>query len=123
VDNFKLINDRDGHDAGDEILREIASRCRRFSRSMDILGRVGGDEFVLILLEADLHAAQEIAQRLLNGIGGQPVQLPNGAKRVTVSMGVSLATSGAPDLASIIKAADTAMYASKAQGGNCISIR
>jgi diguanylate cyclase (GGDEF)-like protein len=123
VDNFKLINDRDGHDAGDEILREIASRCRKFSRSMDILGRVGGDEFVLILLEADLHAAQEIAQRLLNGIGGQPVQLPNGAKRVTVSMGVSLASSGSPDLASIIKAADTAMYASKAQGGNCISIR
>ncbi|HJV51383.1 MAG TPA: DUF484 family protein [Noviherbaspirillum sp.] len=90
IDNFKQINDCLGHQAGDEVLRGIASRIKEQLRLSDALGRFGGEEFVVLLIDADLAAACQAGERIRQSISGEPLVLGNGLPlNVSVSVGVA----------------------------------
>lgn len=114
LDNFKPINDRFGHAAGDHALRAVAAACGDMLRETDIFGRWGGEEFVVILPGTGVDAALELAERLrqaVSGIGG------DAHRRLTISIGVSLCLS-TDSWASWLERADAALYEAKAAGKN-----
>jgi diguanylate cyclase (GGDEF)-like protein len=117
IDNFKQINDRFGHRAGDEVLRRVGARLNSVLRDSDTVGRLGGDEFVMLVDPAGLDAAPElIAERIL-GLLRQPIILPEPASSsllVTASIGIAL---GLPVSAEdLLQDADLALYSAKAVG-------
>jgi len=114
LDDFKDVNDVFGHGAGDQLLREVAARLRRATRPGDLCGRIGGDEFAILLRDTGSAAAAEIAQRIVQAVA-TPAHLDAGVVHVGASVGVATATS-ATDLEQLIHCADVAMYAAKAQG-------
>jgi diguanylate cyclase (GGDEF)-like protein len=124
LDLFKQINDTLGHDAGDEVLRQVTTRVGSVLRRSDTVARLGGDEFLLIIdtLEST-EAALGIGQKLLQAIT-EPMQLPRGrSAQVGVSVGITLC--GGDEVLSIammIKQADIAMYQAKQSGGNCCRV-
>lgn len=90
VDHFKRVNDTHGHQAGDDVLREVAARIKAELRISDALGRFGGEEFVVLLIDADLDSAALVAQRIRAGIADQPFLLPGGEMLpLSVSIGVA----------------------------------
>lgn len=114
IDHFKAINDRHGHDAGDLVLRNVASIARQISRESDRLFRLGGDEFVLYLPGVGANGARAIAQRLRDSVASSTTP---GAQPVTISIGV--AERGANDtLDEWLRAADIALYEAKQAGRN-----
>lgn len=118
IDNFKSINDRFGHDAGDLVLKAVAYICKTTKRQTDVAARIGGEEFVLLLPETDEAAAEIAAERLRKAIQVHTRALPGGNLEVTVSIGVvgaSLAMSG---FEVMLKHADEALYEAKHTGRN-----
>jgi diguanylate cyclase (GGDEF)-like protein len=116
LDNFKTVNDRWGHAAGDEMLRVIAARMESTVRTHDVVARISGDEFVLLLKEADEVAATEVAFRVMAAVV-EPVRLPSGDMVVpSVSMGVA-AHDQDESVARLMARADETMYRAKALGG------
>lgn len=122
VDHFKGINDRYGHDGGDVALRAVSATLARQSRQTDILGRYGGEEFILFLPETDAGAAGLVAERIRQAVAATEVVLPGGQKlSLTASFGVASFVLGEPridDAQSLIKYADRALYRAKAAGRN-----
>jgi two-component system, cell cycle response regulator len=119
IDDFKQVNDRYGHVAGDEILRELARRALRHLRSIDLVGRLGGDEFIVVMPETDLAGAVIVAERLRAAVADEPFMLGNtGALPVTVSVGVAPTGEQADTLETLMKRADDALYAAKNAGRN-----
>lgn len=125
IDKFKLINDKLGHPAGDEVLKELALRIRKESRCYDIPARLGGEEFVLILPNTAMHDARSIAERIRLATASQAFSLPeNTFCDVTVSIGGYTILNIAPerDLADlahfILSQADLALYEAKETGRN-----
>jgi len=116
ADHFKQVNDRHGHAAGDAVLVELVQRLRKHSRSLDRVGRVGGEEFCLLLPEADGQAAEVVARRLVEAVRAQPFATPAGALGVTVSVGTVVADDPQEDLASLWRRVDAALYAAKSAG-------
>jgi diguanylate cyclase (GGDEF)-like protein len=116
IDRFKSINDRFSHATGDAVLRYLADLLTGSVREFDIVGRYGGEEFVVILPETDLPSALEIAERLRSQINTtfQTSDLP----QITVSIGVASGQSETPDLEALVHNADIAMYLAKKSGGN-----
>ena len=114
LDDFKDVNDVFGHLAGDQLLREVAARLRRATRPGDLCGRIGGDEFAVLLRDTGGAAAAEVAQRIVQAVAA-PAHLGAGVVHIGASVGVATATSEA-DLEQLIHCADVAMYAAKAQG-------
>src|SRR5204863_7041466 len=82
IDFFKSINDNYGHDAGDDVLREFAMRVRKSIRGIDLACRYGGEEFVIVMPETDLHVAGVVAERLRRSIAGETFAINKGAKRI-----------------------------------------
>lgn len=120
IDYFKRINDSFGHDVGDEVLKEFASRLATNFRPMDVVCRYGGEEFLIIMPNTRADYAALIAERLRRHVAGSPFPIRGGKERidVTVSLGVS-ATALASDTAeTLIKRADTALYRAKEAGRN-----
>lgn len=118
VDHFKRINDTWGHAAGDAVLRQLADRLRPILRSSDAVGRWGGEEFLLVLPEADRAHAFEAAERLRGAVGNTPFLLPDGRPLIcTVSIGAATA-SGVETPERLVALADEALYAAKAAGRN-----
>jgi diguanylate cyclase (GGDEF)-like protein len=121
VDHFKTINDTHGHAAGDAVLRHIALHGQAVLRCTDLFGRYGGDEFVAILPETDLHTAAAIAERLRLSVG-EPAPgvcaLPRGLPAITVSIGVATVAAGDQSIDELIAQADTALYTAKHAGRN-----
>lgn len=113
VNQFKTINDTYGHAAGDAALRQVAQVLQEQVRESDVVGRLGGDEFGVILAQADGEAAQEKAASLAQAITDQPVEFDGHLLPLSVSFGVANFEKG-QDAADAIKAADEAMYAQKA---------
>jgi len=118
LDRFKVINDSLGHDAGDMLLVEIASRLHNALRSSDVVARLGGDEFVVILGEtAESDDVERIARNLLSVLS-QPLQLSGHECHTTASIGIAMYPSDGSDVQTLTKNADMAMYLAKEDGKN-----
>jgi len=120
IDYFKSINDNYGHDAGDDVLREFAVRIRKSIRGIDLACRFGGEEFVIVMPETDLHVAGMVAERLRRSIAGEPFAIEKGAKRieVTISIGISTLETKGEAISAVLKRADQALYRAKHDGRN-----
>lgn len=118
IDHFKRINDRHGHQAGDAVLTELAKRLRSAVRRYDLVGRYGGEEFLIVLPGADVSSACAITERIRQRIAGVPFELPSASPlSVTVSLGIAQATGGDGDtIDRIISLADDALRHAK-EGG------
>ncbi|HOG11366.1 MAG: PAS domain S-box protein [Smithellaceae bacterium] len=118
LDRFKMINDTLGHDAGDQLLREIAVRFKQKLRAVDTVARLGGDEFVILIEELeDLSYVTTVARRILSA-ALQPMTIMGEECRVTASIGVSLFPKDGEDEQTLMKNADVAMYFAKEDGKN-----
>jgi len=118
LDRFKIINDTLGHAAGDSLLSDVAKRLNQCVRESDIVARVGGDEFIILLREvSDASQVATVARKILSTVV-KPLSIHGQECRVTASIGISLFPSDAQDEESLIKNADAAMYAAKEDGRN-----
>jgi diguanylate cyclase (GGDEF)-like protein len=122
VDKFKSINDRFGHDAGDLVLKAIADDCSSMKRETDIVARLGGEEFVLLLPETEESAAEIVAERLRKQIEGHSRVFPGDENQISVSIGVAGATLGMSGLEILLKRADEALYEAKTRGRNQVTV-
>jgi len=125
IDHFKKINDQVGHQAGDEVLREVAARIKEELRSNDALGRFGGEEFVALLIDAKMIDAAIVAERIRASIADHPIAVSAGTSlNVTVSIGIADLISPDPEEVSesiaeqLIARADRALYKAKSSGRN-----
>jgi diguanylate cyclase (GGDEF)-like protein len=129
IDNFKEINDRFGHLAGDEALKEVARRAEAEIRAGDTGARFGGDEFAILLAGAETVHALKLAERIHNGVGSTPIRVHGGA-HVTVTLSIGLATSRPQPRSHDYKAlaerliaeADAALYRAKSGGRNRVEV-
>lgn len=121
LDFFKKINDTYGHVVGDFVLRHVASRIQASVRDFDMVGRFGGEEFVIIMTNADLELAKVIAERVREGVMDTPLHLKELSIRVTISLGVATLRKGERKEA-LLERADTAMYEAKRSGRNRVMI-
>ncbi len=119
IDYFKKVNDTYGHEKGDQVLRSLAQFLKIHLRDFDILGRYGGEEFVIILPGADLANARNVAYRLRQGVQERP--MVNGSLSVTISLGVAQLSKEIPDFQSLMNKADMAMYDAKRAGRNRVA--
>lgn len=120
IDHFKHFNDTFGHDAGDMILKTVAKTLRASSRSFDIFGRWGGEEFVGIIKNVDHHTLSRIGNRYRKLIEKSSITLKNKPVSITVSIGATLVQKN-DSITSIIKRADRLMYECKQKGRNCLT--
>jgi two-component system, cell cycle response regulator len=121
IDHFKSVNDGHGHDAGDAVLREVAGRMVDSVRLEDMVGRWGGEEFLVVLPNTAAQGAAELAERLRQVVAGEPCPLPDGgAVPVTISLGC--AASVIDDAATLVRSADAAMYEAKESGRNRVVV-
>jgi diguanylate cyclase (GGDEF)-like protein len=118
IDHFKQINDRWGHDAGDEVLRSVAQALRHGIRDVDLPARLGGEEFVVLLPETTFTAASEAAERLRSAIELLHVRWLGQTIPVRVSIGVSACPTSVASPADLLHTADTALYEAKRTGRN-----
>lgn len=118
IDNFKRINDNYGHGGGDYVLQQVAETIFSTCRASDFVFRYGGEEFLVVLIEADTISALENAERLRKNIEAQQIIMPDGSMAfVTLSIGVST-FNGHPDFTHLIETADQALYSAKKKGRN-----
>ncbi|MGR9108703.1 MAG: sensor domain-containing diguanylate cyclase [Gammaproteobacteria bacterium] len=121
IDDFKIINDTQGHNEGDELLRNFADIFKRCIRSIDVVCRIGGDEFCIIVPEADTQGVVLIAERIL--IETDKLSVPkSGNQKITISIGISAFDNDIGDVNSWLKQADIALYHAKSQGKNKIAV-
>lgn len=121
IDHFKMVNDTWGHLAGDNVLREVARRARAGLRVYDVFGRVGGEEFLLVLPGADVMSAAKVADRLREAICIEPVSGPKGPIQVTASLGVTAWVRG-EGVDPLLERADMALYLAKERGRNRVEV-
>lgn len=113
LDGFKAVNDTHGHDVGDELLQEVADRLRENTREDDTVARVGGDEFLLLVMGAnDVPTVASLARKIIDCVQG-PCRLTVGQVGIRLSMGIALYPVDGNTADSLIKQADAAMYAAK----------
>jgi len=118
LDRFKTINDSLGHEAGDRLLKEIASRLKNTLRTVDIISRMGGDEFVIMMEDVSaLHQVESLAHKILATVM-KPLILMGEECRITASIGISVYPKDGEDEQTLIKNADIAMYFAKEEGKN-----
>ncbi|MDX1443461.1 MAG: diguanylate cyclase [Gammaproteobacteria bacterium] len=117
IDHFKDVNDNFGHAAGDSVLESIADLCRECFREQDTIGRIGGEEFAVILPETEHEGALQVAERFRQTVAQSAVILEEMSLRVTISIGVGTAEDG-QDVDGLLQIADDAMYRAKESGRN-----
>jgi two-component system cell cycle response regulator len=120
IDYFKSINDGFGHDAGDDVLREFATRIRKSIRGIDLACRYGGEEFVVVMPETDMAVAATVAERIRRRIASEPFSISQGTGSidVTISIGLAGLASVEDSAATVLKRADQALYRAKRDGRN-----
>ena len=117
IDHFKKVNDTYGHSVGDKVLLEFCAVCLKQIRENDIMGRLGGEEFAIALVECDTEMAAIVAERIRQAVASHVVSSGGEEIRFTVSIGVTSMWQGC-DLSSILERADNAMYRAKENGRN-----
>jgi diguanylate cyclase (GGDEF)-like protein len=123
IDHFKGVNDTYGHAAGDMVLAKVAEQCREHLRTIDVVARFGGEEFIILLTDMPLEAAHGVMERLLAAIAVCRVTTIKGDVSVTASFGLSVIDANKIDLETGIRLADEALYEAKNAGRNCIKVR
>lgn len=118
VDHFKAINDTWGHSQGDSVLTAIAETCKQSLRPQDVIGRFGGEEFIVALPETHLKDARMVAERLQRKVAELPVMEAMPDHRLTVTIGIAGVLDEETDLPTLIEQADQALYAGKHGGRN-----
>ncbi|KCZ51791.1 GGDEF domain-containing protein [Hyphomonas pacifica] len=122
VDHFKSINDTYGHAAGDEVLKKVAQSCAETLRTSDMLGRLGGEEFAVLLQETDHEGATQVAEKLRMAISLLRFEFDGKTVGVTASFGITSNVHGDYDLSTLMEQADAAMYKAKQTGRNrCVA--
>ncbi|UVD58758.1 sensor domain-containing diguanylate cyclase [Rhizobium sp. Pop5] len=122
IDHFKQVNDTHGHAAGDEVLKAVVSVCKTVLRVGDLFGRIGGEEFAIVLPHVDREGATAVAEKLRAAIASQPIFGEHGALKVTASLGTSALSIVSKDIETLLAQADAAMYQAKHGGRNrCVS--
>ena len=122
IDDYKLINDTFGHAAGDRILVEFSSLLKKNTRKMDICGRLGGDEFGLVLPETDSPRAGVIAERVRSSLASLEIDFNGVMIKATSSIGISQLKGKIKDLQTLMETADSALYQVKHLGKNQVKI-
>jgi diguanylate cyclase (GGDEF)-like protein len=122
LDHFKQINDTYGHPVGDQVLKEFARRCKTSVREVDLVGRYGGEELIILLPETDRKTAMQVAERLRNSIAAAPIRIEDSEIAMTVSIGVAAKDENTSQLDTLIARADQAMYIAKHKGRNRVAI-
>lgn len=117
IDHFKAINDRYGHPAGDVVLREVAARMQAVLRQQDLLARLGGEEFAVLLGGITSEEVLDLAARLLQAVAAEPVVTPAGLVEARISIGAAQRR-GEESLDGLMQRADEALYAAKSAGRN-----
>jgi two-component system cell cycle response regulator len=125
IDHFKQVNDTHGHAAGDDVLRELAARTTNSVRSVDLVARWGGEEFVVVMPETDLAVAVAVAERLRAAVAREEFTIRGDGRNlpVTISIGVTAATERGDNRDRMLKRADDALYTAKKRGRNCVVVR
>lgn len=118
LDDFKLINDTMGHDIGDELLKMVARRLKNNMRENDIIARIGGDEFIILIQSFDEHQGMDIIASQILGCFKQPFNLDGQRCYITTSLGLAICPSDGESGETLIKHADIAMYKAKEKGKN-----
>lgn len=118
IDHFKQINDTHGHAAGDRVLHAVATRLKATLREADLCGRLGGEEFAVLLAGAERHEALAIAEKLRLAIQAMVLPINDSTLNVTISIGVAEAGEACPDATTLLTQADAAMYQAKSNGRN-----
>lgn len=126
IDHFKLVNDRYGHAAGDTVLQEVAQRIKDNLRSVDLVARFGGEEFLVAMPDTDLASARTAAERLRAVIEDTPVALPGGDRMVPITLSIGVAIGGQPDATTgtverLVDCADKALLWAKSEGRNQVT--
>ena len=122
IDHFKQINDEYGHQIGDDVLVEFASRCQTSVREVDLVGRYGGEELIILLPETDRAIAVNVAERVRAAMSEMPFNTTGGIVRLTVSIGVATKDDNTTHLEALIARADQALYIAKHKGRNRVAI-
>ncbi len=122
IDHFKEVNDTYGHAIGDKVLKALADCCKKGLRSFDVLGRLGGEEFGVLLINLDSKLAHKIAERLRKDIENLTIQTQKGTVTFTVSIGLTTFRNDGNDLESKLKIADKALYKAKNSGRNRVEM-
>jgi diguanylate cyclase (GGDEF)-like protein len=123
IDHFKRVNDNFGHAIGDQVLIEVAEICNRELRQIDLIGRFGGEEFAILLIETNLQAAQRVAERLRETI--EKAIRPSNENLsilITTSVGVAYLNEDCPNLDTLLDQADKALYVAKQSGRNKVAL-
>jgi diguanylate cyclase (GGDEF)-like protein len=121
VDHFKQINDTYGHQAGDQVLREFSQCSKRSIREVDLIGRYGGEELLILLPETDPDTALQVAERLRAAVENLRIKISDQVLHVTVSIGISMRDNNTLELETLIARADQAMYIAKHRGRNRVA--
>ncbi|WP_233276315.1 sensor domain-containing diguanylate cyclase [Dickeya chrysanthemi] len=122
IDHFKVINDSFGHDMGDEVIRKLSQQIRKNFRKTDLVCRIGGEEFLILLPGADIHVATVIAERLRNNVANTIYMPRSQHHQVTISVGVTTFNPQKSTLDVAIKTADNALYKAKNSGRNQVVV-
>ena len=122
LDHFKRVNDTYGHPVGDEALKTVAVVCAEEIRGTDLLARLGGEEFAILLPETTLKEAGQLAERLRHRIAGLEIETPRGTLRMTASFGVAPLSAASGTWEETVSAADAALYRAKGAGRNQVQI-
>jgi diguanylate cyclase (GGDEF)-like protein len=118
IDHFKQVNDQHSHAIGDQVLRSFSKCVQENTRELDVVGRIGGEEFVILLPGSNHKSAQRTAARLQKLISNNVTQTSAGEIKITVSQGVAILDGSMQDLNDLVKAADRALYKAKESGRN-----
>jgi diguanylate cyclase (GGDEF)-like protein len=123
IDLFKEINDRYGHETGDRVLQHLANICRKAFREVDVIGRLGGEEFAILMPETSKAKATEVAERLRTTVAESKVSIGPGLPIVfTISIGVAAHNSKDDNIDVLLNSADKALYAAKHAGRNRVCV-
>jgi diguanylate cyclase (GGDEF)-like protein len=122
IDHFKQCNDNYGHLVGDAILKEVAKTLKENIRQIDLIGRYGGEEFSIILIETDKEGAKFAAERIRQALEARHIRVYDEDLKVTVSIGISTYPGDARDVQALIERADEALYQAKQGGRNRVCV-
>lgn len=122
IDHFKRVNDTYGHQTGDEVIRSVADITSRLARETDFAGRYGGEEFVVLLPGTHLEGAAQLAERLRQAVEQQVLDYQGSPLHFTISLGVASISDDMPNYQVLLERADKALYVSKEQGRNRVTL-